>query len=410
MNQCVIASAVRTPVGRYLGRLKTVPSEVLASEVMKEAVRRSNIPMDVVDEVILGEVIGTTPDVARAAALLAGFPEGTPGYTIDRQCGSALQAVISGSQEILAGDAQVVLAGGTENMSRSPYYLPLSVRYEGFRMGDKGVLDAFSYASGFDYAPVNGQAPEKLNMGLTAENIAELYNISRDAQDEFAFDSQRKTAEAMAECRFKDEILPIHVTERKSVTLVDTDEHPKPDTTPESLSKLKPAFKKDGTVTAGNASGMNDGASAVVLMSEAMAEKLNCTPLCRVVANAVTGVAPRIMGMGPAKAIPMALKKAGLALEDIDLFEINEAFAAQALGCLIELGMEPGTELYQRVNVNGGAIAHGHALGNSGTRILTTLIYELKRRNGRYGIASLCIGGGQGIALIIENLNRRSVL
>ncbi len=406
MNQCVITSAVRTPVGRYLGGLKTVPTEVLASEVLKEAVRRSAISMDQVDEIILGEVVGTTPDVARAAALLAGFPASTPGYTIDCQCGSALQAVVSASQAILAGDAQVILAGGTENMSRSPYYLPLTVRYEGFRMGEKTMLDAFSYASSFDYAPVNGQAPEALNMGLTAENVAELYSISRESQDQFALDSQRKTAAAMTAGRFKDEILPITVQDRKNVTVVDTDEHPKPETTLDSLSLLKPVFKKGGTVTAGNASGMNDGASVVMLMSEAKALELKCTPLCRVLANAITGVDPRIMGMGPAKAIPIALKKAGLTLEDIDLFEINEAFAAQSLGCLIELGMAPGSELYERVNVNGGAIAHGHALGNSGTRILTTLIYELKRRNGRYGVASLCIGGGQGIAVVIENIKQ----
>jgi acetyl-CoA C-acetyltransferase len=415
MEQVFITSAVRTPVGRYLGGLKTVPSEALGAAVLKEVIRRSGIQAELVDEVILGEVVGSTPDVARAAALLAGFPESTPGYTIDRQCGSSLQAVISGSQEILAGDARIVVAGGAENMSRSPYYLPLSIRYEGFRMGEKTVIDAFAYASGFGYAPVNGLAPENLNMGLapenlnmglTAENVAALYNIRRERQDEFALDSQRKTAAAIADGRFKDEILPIEVTDRKKVFTVDADEHPKPDTTMSDLAKLRPAFKEGGTVTAGNSSGMNDGASAVVLMSETARAELNCKPLCRIVSNAVIGVDPRIMGMGPAKAIPIALAKAGLALDNIDLFEINEAFAAQSVGCLIELGMESGTELYERVNVNGGAIAHGHALGNSGTRLLTTLIYELKRRNGRYGLVSLCIGGGQGIALIIENLNR----
>jgi acetyl-CoA C-acetyltransferase len=406
MNKCVITSAVRTPVGRYLGGLKTVPSEVLAGEIMKEAVRRSSISMDAVDEVILGEVVGSTPNVARAAALLAGFPESIQGYTIDRQCGSSVQAVVSAGQGIIAGNTEVALAGGTENMSRAPYYLPLSVRYDSFRMGEKTMLDSFSYCSGYDYAPVNGQAPEKCNMGLTAENVAELYHISRESQDKFALDSQRKTAAAMAASRFKDEILPVQVRDRIGVYTVDTDEHPKLDTTLEGLAQLKPVFKKDGTVTAGNSSGMNDGASAVILMSEAAAARLNCVPLCGIVASAGTGVDPRIMGMGPAKAIPLALKKAGLTLKDIDLFEINEAFAAQSLGCLIELGMEPGTELYERVNVNGGAIAHGHALGNSGTRLLTTLIYELKRRNGRYGLVSLCMGGGQGIALIIENLKR----
>ncbi|HPE16202.1 MAG TPA: thiolase family protein, partial [Oscillospiraceae bacterium] len=307
------------------------------------------------------------------------------------------------SREVLVGDAEIVLAGGTENMSRSPYYLPLDVRYEGFRMGEKAVLDAFNYVSGFDYAPVNGRAPEKCNMGLTAENVAELYHITREAQDRFAFESQQKYAAAQKAGLFRDEILPVHVKGKKGETVVDTDEHPRPETTLEGLAQLRPAFKKGGTVTAGNASGMNDGASAVIVMSEEKAKELGCKPLCRIIASTASGVDPRIMGMGPARAIPKLLKKTGLKLEDIDLFELNEAFAAQSLGCLKVLGMEPGTELYKRVNVNGGAIAHGHALGNSGCRILITLLYELRRRNGRYGIASLCVGGGQGMAMLIEN-------
>ncbi|MPM00142.1 Acetyl-CoA acetyltransferase [bioreactor metagenome] len=403
MEKCVIVSAVRTPVGRYLGGLKTMPAELMAAEVMKEAVRRAGIDRDQVEEVILGEVIGTAPDVARTAALLAGFKEDTPGYTIDRQCGSSLQAVVSAKQQLLSGDAEIILAGGTESMSRAPYYLPLTARFEGLRMGDKTVHDSFQFISGYNYAPVGGQQPEKSNMGLTAENVAEKYGITRQEQDAYALDSQRKTARAMAEGKFQEELLPLEVKEGKKVTVVDADEHPKPDTTEETLAKLKPAFKNGGTVTAGNASGMNDGASAVIMTTERKASALGLKPLCRVIASAEVGVDPRMMGMGPAVAIPRVLEKAGLRLEDIDLFEINEAFAAQTLGCLKVLGMEPGSPLYERVNVNGGAIAHGHALGNSGTRILTTLIYELRRRNGRYGIASLCIGGGQGIAVIIEN-------
>jgi acetyl-CoA C-acetyltransferase len=404
MRKCVITGAVRTAVGAYCGGLKTVPSEVLAAEVLKEAIRRSDIPAGLVQQVILGEVVGSTPDVARAAALLAGLGESVPGYTIDRQCGSALQAVVSATQEIAAGDADVIIAGGTENMSRSPYYLPFSVRYEGFRLGDKPLLDAFNYASSYDYAPVNGQLPEKCNMGLTAENVAARYHITREAQDRFAYDSQMKAAKAQQAGRFKDEIIPVTVALKKEQYVFDTDEHMRPQTTLEGLAKLPPSFKPDGAVTPGNSSGMNDGASAVVVMSEEKAAELGRKPLCRVIANATCGVDPRLMGLGPARAIPMALAKAGLRLEDIGLFELNEAFAAQSLGCLIELGMEPGGELYTRVNVNGGAIAHGHALGNSGTRILTTLIYEMKRAGVRYGIASLCIGGGQGIAMIVENI------
>lgn len=403
MEKCVITSAVRTAVGSYLGSLKTVSTEILASEILQEVVKRSGIDKDLVDEIIFGEAVGSTPNVARTAALVAGFKEDTPGYTVDLQCGSGLQAVASASQQIAAGDADIIIAGGTENMSRSPYYLPLSSRYEGLRLGDKILLDSFKYITSFDYAPIPGQEFEKSSMGLTAEKVAEKYNIPREAQDKFALDSQLKTAAAISSGKFKDEILPIEVKTKKDSFIFDTDEHPRPNSTLEGLAKLKPAFKAGGTVTAGNASGMNDGASAVLVMRESKAKELGCKPMCRILSNATVALDPTVMGLGPARAIPKALKKAGLKLADIDLFEINEAFAAQALGCLHELGMEPGTELYKKVNVNGGAIALGHALGNSGTRILTTLIYELKRRGGKYGVASLCIGGGQGIAMVIEN-------
>lgn len=242
-----------------------------------------------------------------------------------------------------------------------------------------------------------------INMGITAENVAERYRISREAQDAFAYDSQMKTKRAQERGLLREEILPLELVAQKRHVVFNTDEHPRPQTTPEALAKLRPVFRKDGTVTAGNSSGMNDGASAVVVMSEEKALALGCTPMVKIVSYAVAGIDPRVMGLGPVPAIQKSLRRAGLGLKDIGLFELNEAFAAQALGVLTELDMLPGTAMYQRVNVNGGAIAHGHALGNSGTRILTTLIYEMKRRNVRYGLASLCIGGGQGIAMVIEN-------
>ncbi|MGN1413121.1 MAG: thiolase family protein [Anaerovoracaceae bacterium] len=405
MKKIVITGAVRTAVGAYLGGLKTVPAYKLGALVIEEAVKRGQIQKEDVDQVIMGDVLSKTPNLARVSLLLAGLDQSVPGFSVDRQCGSALQAVVSGCDAIMAGNADIVVAGGAENMSRAPYYLPSESRYQGFRMNNFQCEDAFAYASSHAH-PI--ELFPGLNMGLTAENIAKKYNITREQQDEFAYDSQMKAARAQAAGYFVEEILPVEVVSRKTTTIFERDEHFKPDTTMEGLTKLKPAFLRDGTgtVTAGNASGMNDGASAVVLMSEERAREKGITPLVTVIASSTAGVDPAMMGLGPVPAIRKVLKKANLTLEDIDLFELNEAFAAQSLGCLIELGMEPGTELYNRVNVNGGAIAHGHALGNSGTRILTTLIYELKRRNARYGIATLCIGGGQGIALLVENCEK----
>lgn len=402
MSKCVITGAVRTAVGGYLGSLKTVPPEELGKLVLEEVIKRSGIEADKVDQVVMGDVLSHVPNLARVSALLAGYGIEVPAFSVDRQCGSSLQAVISAAQAIYSKDADVVVAGGSENMSRAPYYLPDFSRYEGFRMGAFKVDDAFEYASSHAHPPV---LYPNLNMGLTAENIAKKYFITREMVDKFAYDSQMKTKKAVEEGKFDDEIIPVEVKLRKSSFIFDKDEHPKPDTTLQSLAKLKPVFLRDGTgiVTAGNSSGMNDGASAVVVMSEEKAHELGCKPLVEIVSYATAGVDPSIMGMGPVPAIKLALKKANLELKDIDLFEINEAFAAQSLGCLIELGMSFGTDLYERVNVNGGAVAHGHALGNSGTRILTTLIYEMKRRNSKYGCASLCIGGGQGIALIVKN-------
>lgn len=402
MCNVVITSAVRTAVGAYLGSLKTVPPEDLAKPVLEEVLKKSGITPEVVDHVILGDVLSHVPNIARVAALKAGYRMETPAFTVDRQCSSALQAVVNGVQAIKAGDDKVVVAGGVENMSRAPYYMPDNYRYEGFRMGDFTVNDAFVYASSHAHP---AEIYKGLNMGLTAENIAKRYDITRAMQDEFAYHSQQKYQTAFEGGKFKDEILPIEVKLRKESFIFDKDEHPKPNTTIEKLTALKPAFLRDGTgtVTAGNSSGMNDGASAVVLMDEEKAIELGCKPLVRIVATSAAGVDPNVMGLGPVPATRGVLQKAGLELSDIDLFEFNEAFSAQSLGCLIELGMEPGTELYQRVNVNGGAVAHGHALGNSGTRILTTLIYEMKRRGSRYGLATLCIGGGQGLAVIVEN-------
>ena len=403
MRKCVITSAARTAVGAYLGSLKTVEAQTLGADVIKEAAKRSGIRLDQLEQVVMGDVYGYTPNVSRCAALIAGVPEEVPAYTVDRQCASSLQAVVSAMYEIQAEEADIIAAGGVETMSRLTYYLPPSARYEGFRIGDSVLYDTFNHGVTMVQPP---ELYPHLNMGLTAENVAAKYDISREAQDEFAMDSQHKAKAAMDAGKFKDEIVPVEVKLKKSSFIFDTDEHPRPDTTLEKLAKLKPCFKFDGTgtVTAGNSSGMNDGASAVIVMSEDKANELGVKPLVRIVSSSSVGVDPRIMGIGPAYAIPKALKKAGLSLQDIGLIELNEAFAAQSVACLRLLGMAPGTEMYERVNVNGGAIALGHALANSGTRLLTTLIYEMKRRHVQYGLASLCIGGGQGMAMVVENI------
>ncbi|WP_312612497.1 thiolase family protein [Oscillibacter sp.] len=400
MKQLVITGAARSAVGGYLGSLKTVEAQDLGAAAIQAAAARGGISLEQVDEVIFGDVYGYTPNVARCAALMAGVPEETPAFTVDRQCASSLQAVQSACYEINAEEADIIIAGGVEVMSRMTYYLPPSSRYEPLRLGDKPLYDTFSH--GVTIVQPQAKYPGT-NMGITAENVAERYHITREEEDAFSVDSQRKMKEAQDAGRFKEEIFPFEVQQRKGSFIFDTDEHPKPDTTMESLGRLRPCFKDGGVVTAGNSSGMNDGASAVVIMTEEKAKELGVKPLVRIVGTSSAGVDPRYMGLGPVPAIRKLLKKTGLALSNIDLFELNEAFAAQSLGCLKELGMDMGTELYSRVNVNGGAIAHGHALANSGTRILTTMIYELKRRNGRYGLASLCIGGGQGMAILVEN-------
>lgn len=401
MSKIVITGAARTAVGAYLGSLKTVPEEMLAKHVIEAALTRAGVEKTAVDEVIMGNVLNLEANLARVSLLLAGLPEEVPAFTVNRLCGSSLQAVYSAMQQIQCGEGEVVVAGGAESMSRYIYYLPVECRWEGFRLGVKKLYDTFPTGSALCQPP--SLYPDT-NMGITAENVAAKHHISRQAQDEFALHSQQKAKAAQDAGRFTDEIIPVELTDKKGTTLFLHDEHLKPDTTLESLAKLRPAFKKDGSVTAGNASGMNDGASAVVVMSEEKAGKLGCAPMVEVVAMSVTALDPRVMGLGPVSAIRKLLKKTGLSLEDIDLIELNEAFAAQSLGCLTELGMTPGTAMYERVNVNGGAIAHGHALGNSGTRLLNTLIYELRRRGAEYGIGALCCGGGQGIAILIRNM------
>ncbi|MCI7303244.1 MAG: thiolase family protein [Clostridiales Family XIII bacterium] len=401
MKPCVITGAARTAVGAYLGSLKTVEAQDLCAAAITAAAKRSDIELGDLDQVIMGDVYGYTPNVSRCAALVAGVPEEVPAYVVDRQCASSLQAVVSACYEIAAGEADIVMAGGVEVMSRLPFYLDPSARYKPFRLGDKPLFDTFNHG----VTMVSSKKYPGLNMGLTAENVADKYGITREEMDAFSVDSQRKMAAAKAAGKFKKEIVPFEVQDRKGNFIVDEDEHNTPNTTMESLAKLKPAFKRDGgLVTAGNSSGMNDGASAVVVMSEEKAEELGKKPLVKIISMSATGCDPRIMGIGPVSAVKKALKKANLTLEDMDLVELNEAFAAQSLGCLKELGIGMDTDFYkERVNVNGGAIAHGHALANSGTRILTTLIYEMKRRDARYGLATLCIGGGQGMAMIVEN-------
>lgn len=397
MEEVVIVSAVRTAVGKLGGTLKDVLPEDLAKTVMVEALNRAGIRKDQVDEVILGHAKQSSdnPNIARLAALKAELPIETPAYTVHRQCGSGLQAVLSGAHQIALGLGHTVLAGGVESMSTAPYYIR-NARF-GAVAGNTLLLDPNTESQPRSQpAEVYGE----LTMGMTAENLAVKYGISRQEQDEFALLSQERAQEAIAAGRFKEEIVPVHVPQKKKDPIVfDTDEHPRK-TSLEELAKLKPVFKKDGTVTAGNASGRNDGASALVLMSKRRAEELGLKPLARIVSEGVAGVSPDIMGIGPVPATKIALSRAGLTLQDIDLIELNEAFAAQSLAVLKEWGI--GTD---KVNVNGGAIALGHPIGNSGARILVTLLHEMKRRGSRYGLATLCIAGGLGIAAIVENLS-----
>lgn len=391
-RKVVIASAVRTPVGSYGGALKSVSAKDLGITAVKEAIKRAGIKAEDVDETVFGCVLqaGQGQNIARQVSLGAGIPKEKPAMTLNIVCGSGLRSVSLAAQMIKAGDADVVVAGGTESMSNAPYLLT-DERW-GARMGDKKVVDEMIKDGLWD-------AFNDYHMGMTAENIAEKFDLSREEQDELAALSQNRAEKARAEGRFKDEIVPVEITDRKgNVTVVDTDEHIREGVTAEGISKLKPAFKRDGgSVTAANASGLNDGSSALVVMSEEKAKELGVTPLATIVSYATEGVDPAIMGTGPIPTVRKALEKADLKLEDIDLIEANEAFAAQALSVIKDLGLD--TDI---VNVNGGAIAIGHPIGASGARIFTTLLYEMQKRDAKKGIATLCIGGGMGTAIIVE--------
>ncbi|MCK9443974.1 MAG: acetyl-CoA C-acetyltransferase [Tissierellaceae bacterium] len=391
MKEVVIASAVRTPVGAFGGIFKDVSAVQLGVTAAKEALKRAKIEPNMVDEVIFGNVLqaGQGQNVARQVSIHSGIPIEVPSFTVNKVCGSGLKTVALAAQAILAGESDIVLAGGTENMSQAPYLLKTS-RW-GQRMGN-GQMEDYMVQDGLTDIFNN------YHMGITAENIAEKYGFTREQQDELSFTSQSRAEEAVKSGRFKDEIVPVEIPQRKKDPIIaDTDEYPKFGTTMEILGKLRPAFKKDGTVTAGNASGINDGAAALVLMSKEKAEELGITPLATIVSYASAGVDPSIMGTGPIPSTKKALEKANMTVEDLDLIEANEAFAAQALSVIEELKLDTSI-----VNVNGGAIALGHPIGASGARILTTLLYEMEKRDAKKGLATLCIGGGQGIAMIVK--------
>jgi len=393
MRESVIVSAVRTPTGKFLGVLKGFTAPELGAMVVREAVRRAGIDPDIVDECIMGNVVsaGLGQSPARQAALNGGLPDHVAALTINKVCGSALKAVMLADQGIRAGDIDVAVAGGMESMSNCPYLLP-RVR-DGLRMGNGEVIDSMIQDGLWC-------AFEQCHMGNAGEVVAEHYKVCREAQDEYAARSHQKAARATEEGAFKEEMLPIEIAQKKGPPIVvDRDESIRPDTTAESLKALKPAFKKDGSVTAGNAPGVNDGASALVVMDAERARSLGLAPLARIVAQATSGLAPKFVLMTPVEAVQRVVEKTGWDLKDVDLFELNEAFAVQAVAVLNELGIDPG-----KVNVHGGAVALGHAIGSSGGRILTTLLYALKRRNLTRGIATLCLGGGNGVALAVERM------
>ncbi|MDM5317716.1 3-oxoadipyl-CoA thiolase [Fictibacillus sp. b24] len=400
MKEVVIVDAVRTPIGRYKGALKSVRPDDLGAVVISALVERNpGVPVKEIEEVIFGNANGAGEDnrnVARMSALLAGLPVEVGGTTINRLCGSGMDAVIYAARAILAGEGDIFIAGGTESMTRAPFVMGKpEVEYP------RGDMKMFDTTIGWRF--VNPLMHEKFgtdSMPETAENVAKKYEISREDQDKFAYDSQQKAKKAIEQNRFNEEIVPVRLVDRKgNETWITDDEHPRPETSLEKLGKLKPLFK-DGSVTAGNASGVNDGASALLLMSREKAEELGLKPLARYVSSGVAGLEPSIMGVGPIEASRKALKRAGLSVGDLDLIELNEAFASQSLACINELELDRS-----KVNVNGGAIAFGHPLGASGARILTTLIHEMKKQGSRYGLATMCIGVGQGIASVVEAIH-----
>ncbi|MBQ3651578.1 MAG: acetyl-CoA C-acetyltransferase [Clostridia bacterium] len=390
MRNVVLAGACRAPIGTMGGALSSLSAVELGSLIISEALKRANVPAGEVDMVYMGCVIQAAlgQNVARQCAVKAGVPVETPALTVNVVCGSGLAAVNMGAALIASGDADIVVAGGTESMSNAPFALP-KARF-GYRMNNGTLVDTMVNDALWD-------AFNNYHMGITAENVAERWGISRQELDEFSACSQQKCARAMETGRFKEEIVPVIVKQKKQTVVVDTDEGPRPTTTVEILSKLKPAFKPDGVVTAGNASGINDGAAAVVLLSEEKAKALGVKPMARFVAGALAGVDPAIMGVGPVAASKKAMAKAGLTVEDFDLVEANEAFAAQSVAVARELKFDP-----EKLNVNGGAIALGHPVGASGCRILVTLLHEMQKRDAKRGLATLCIGGGMGCATIVE--------
>jgi acetyl-CoA C-acetyltransferase len=391
MKESVIVSAVRTPTGKFLGVLKDFTAPQLGALVVREAVARAGIDPALVDECIMGNVLqaGNGQNPARQAALNGGLNDRVAAMTINKVCGSGLKAVMLAAQGIATGDIEIAVAGGMESMSNAPYLLP-RVR-EGLRMGNGTLVDSV----------INDGlwcSFEECHMGMSGEVVAEKYNVARCEQDRYAAESHRRAAAATREGWFKDEILPVSIVQKKGAPVViDRDEPIREDTTAESLAALKPAFKKDGTVTAGNAPGVNDGAAAVVIMSADRARDLKLTPLAHLIGQATSGLPPKLVMMTPVEAIRRVAAKTGWKLDEVDLFELNEAFSVQAVAVMRELGIDPA-----RVNVNGGAVALGHAIGSSGARVLTTLLYAMKRRNGRRGVAALCLGGGNGVALAVE--------
>jgi len=401
VREAWIIEAVRTPVGRYGGALASVRPDDLAALVLRAVVDRAGVDARLVEDVILGcanQAGEDNRDVARMALLLAGFPVEVGGLTVNRLCGSGLQAINSAAHAIAVGDGDVFIGGGVESMTRAPYVM---AKAEG--PWDRGPRELQDTTLGWRFTnPKLAEQYYPYSMGETAENVAERWNVDRERQDAFALESQQHAVAAIDSGRFDDQLVPVEVAGRKGeVTVVDRDEHPRADTSAEALARLRPAFRSEGgTVTAGNSSGINDGASAVLLAETERAKELGLRPMARVVATAVAGVDPAVMGIGPIPATRKALERAGLAIDDLDLIELNEAFASQSLVCIDELGLDPA-----KVNVNGGAIALGHPLGMSGARLITMLTHELRRTGGRYGLATMCIGVGQGIATIVERID-----
>jgi 3-oxoadipyl-CoA thiolase len=399
MTDAFILDAVRTPIGRLGGALASVRPDDLAAHVIRALVERTGVEPGSIDDVIFGCANQAGEDnrnVARMAALLAGLPVSVPGQTVNRLCGSGLQAVVAAAHAIRAGEGERFIAGGVESMSRAPWVM---LKPESVPVRD--VPEMADSLLGWRFTNPKMPAGWTIGLGETAEVVAEEYGVSREAQDDFALASQQRAAQAAAEERFREEIVPVPVPQRRGdPVMVDRDEHPRPDTTAEALAALRPAFRREGgTVTAGNASGLNDGAAALLVASREAAEQIGARPMARIVASAVAGVDPARMGIGPVPATRRALERAGIGVEDLAVVELNEAFAAQAVACVRELGLDPAT-----VNPSGGAIALGHPLGDSGARILTTLVHELRRRRARYGLATMCIGVGQGIAMVVERV------